>query len=222
MGVDSPQDDLTWAHLQSALFASIVVSRLLRPARVSRPYPGLTREQSQKHAEARAQRLRQALDVAGDSNLFDVAAVRNPLEHFDERLDAAMVTAPSSVSDWYITDGPALLGEEPASEDVDTPSSGVGLRAYFPLGGVLLFDRVRLDVFGLDAALIELRQSTERYLAESVTRTGGGATAFGPHQLVDVLPPEQATARCHEWLKWRQQVGAPLNVRLVTDDEDDV
>jgi hypothetical protein len=77
-------DPQTWSLLQGALFAAIIVARILKPRDV-RPYPPLTAKESLEVAELRGGRLRSLLEIDEDSGLFSVEVVRNSFEHFDER-----------------------------------------------------------------------------------------------------------------------------------------
>jgi hypothetical protein len=90
MQIPDVRDPVTWSLLQGALFAAIVVSRILRPRGV-RKYPTLTRDDSQKYAASRGSRMRKLLEVGDDSPLFTVEDVRHSFEHVDERLDAKEV-----------------------------------------------------------------------------------------------------------------------------------
>jgi len=115
-GMTCTADDApTWSPLQAALFAGIVVARILNPGDAVRPYPGQNKQQAKAHAQARGQRLRHRLGVDLSSPLFDVTAVRDSLEHFDERLDAALAPNPTNIRDWHITDGVAYVTPDAAT-----------------------------------------------------------------------------------------------------------
>jgi hypothetical protein len=66
----------------------------------------MTRAESQSFSDDRGCRLRAAAGHDDDEPLLQrLMTVRDALEHFDERLDAVMATSPSSLCDWYISDG---------------------------------------------------------------------------------------------------------------------
>ncbi len=112
-------DDAPWGYLQGALFASVVVCRLLNPSRrVHRTYEGMTRAESQSFSDDRGSPLRRLLDIDDDEPLLQrLVTVRDALEHFDERLDAVMATSPSSLCDRYISDGVALVTSDSPAQD---------------------------------------------------------------------------------------------------------
>jgi hypothetical protein len=84
---DDSKLDQTWGHLQSCLFAAIIVSRLVSDSDSVRPWPGLTGRAAKRVGRDlkndRAQRLRELLGLSPDSNswIFKVSAIRDPLEH---------------------------------------------------------------------------------------------------------------------------------------------
>ncbi|MBM0259754.1 hypothetical protein [Micromonospora sp. 4G55] len=82
----NPHDPRVWGALQNTLFATICIARLLKPGPV-REYPGLTKQQSQKYADERGEKLRKMLDVEDDCHILDVKAVRDAYEHYDEFFD---------------------------------------------------------------------------------------------------------------------------------------
>lgn len=72
-----------WRHLQSAMFAAIVIYRLVDASGARRAHKAA--------ALARAERLRTmcGMDTAGGraSAIFKVTGIRDAMEHIDERLD---------------------------------------------------------------------------------------------------------------------------------------
>ncbi len=208
-GMTCAADDApTWSQLQAALFAGIVVARILNPGNPVRSYPGRNKQQATAHAEARGRRLRQRVGVDLSSHLFDVTAVRDSLEHFDERLDAALAPNPTSISDWYITDGVALVTSDAATA-AGVPR-GVGLRVFFPLGGILRFQDTELDLFAWDQALLKLRQHIGTVRAALLPSPG--RRPFGGQARIELRSPAEARHRCELWLAQREVAGAHIDV----------
>jgi hypothetical protein len=144
-------DDVgVWANLQGALFAAIVVQRVLQPVEKQvrkHPHHEVASE-SQRFAAARGKHLRELLSVPDDAPLFSVSSIRNDFEHVDERLDGFMREDVHSVSDWYISDGMVL----------QTGPTGYGLRVFLPNSGTLLRQaRARLVPLGPQHVRIEAR-----------------------------------------------------------------
>jgi hypothetical protein len=192
-------DPQTWSLLQGALFAAIIVTRILKPRDV-RSYPPLTAKESRELAELRGSRLRTLLEIDEDSDLFSVDVVRNSFEHFDERLDARLVAGAQTIADWYITDGTALM----TPEQPHGPG-GVGLRVFFPAGGILYFDRDELDLFRVDIALLDLRRQVEsaRQRLKAQIKGRGRFTI----QAVHLMTSDEAHSRSQEWLRMRTEAG---------------
>lgn len=193
-------DPQTWSLLQGALFAAIIVARILKPRDI-RPYPPLTAKESREVAELRGSRLRSLIEIDEDSDLFNVEVVRNSFEHFDERLEARLVAGAQTISDWYISDGTALM----TPEQPHGPG-GVGLRVFFPAGGTVYFDRDELDLFSVDIALLDLRQQvrTARQRLKAQIRGRGYFTI----QAVRLMTSDEANGRSQEWLRMRTRAGA--------------
>jgi hypothetical protein len=178
---------------------AIIVTRILKPRDV-RSYPPLTAKESRELAELRGSRLRTLLEIDEDSDLFSVDVVRNSFEHFDERLDARLVAGAQTIADWYITDGTALM----TPEQPHGPG-GVGLRVFFPAGGILYFDRDELDLFRVDIALLDLRRQVEsaRQRLKAQIKGRGRFTI----QAVHLMTSDEAHSRSQEWLRMRTEAG---------------
>lgn len=194
---ENPRDPKVWSALQLALFASIVVARILKPATKGK-YQGLTNALTKEYAEERGAGLRTLLGIEDSSPLFSVTGVRNAFEHYDERLDEHLVGGVTCVSDWYISDG-AALATPPTSNG---QPQAVGLRVFYPAGGLLCFDSKMLDLFALDIALLDLRNQIAEKRTELAAAIRGRGT-FGNHVLVQLTPPEVAAQRQREWRKVR-------------------
>ncbi|GIG85100.1 hypothetical protein Pen02_00360 [Plantactinospora endophytica] len=198
------RDPSVWAALQSALFASIVVARLLKPITKCK-YPGMTYSQTKQYAENRGTALMSLLDIDPSSPLFSVFNVRNAFEHYDEKLDSHIVSDIACLSDWYISDGIALA--TPA--DSTNPARAVGLRVFYPGGGLLIFDSTMLDLFALDVALLDLRVQV-RDKREELRQRIRGRALYGGHVVVRLLPPDRADSRHAEWQAVRTAAEADL------------
>lgn len=209
----SGQDSRVWADLQGALFAAIVVARLLRPLTVKKVYPGhASRGESQRYAKDRGDRLCKLLEVPDDAYFFRVAAVRNAFEHIDERLDSVIASGAASVSDWYISDG--LASRTSGADKPDGPV-GYGLRVFFPAAGTLYFDDEILDLYRLDAAMLDLRDAIPKALERlhEAVGVGAGYNCFSG-RLVPLLSEAQVDGRLKAWMKHRVERGHPVNVRV--------
>jgi hypothetical protein len=213
MGDCSPTDPDVWAALQAALFAAIVVQRVLRPGRVRRYRHHQTQRESQDFAECRGRRLRELLGVTAEASLLRVQGVRDPFEHVDERLDQLMTPETISLSDWYISTGKALVTPG-ASSGSGLSSGGYGLRVFFPAGGVLYFDSEALDLYALDIAMLQIREAINAARG-SLQQKVRGRNVFGGSQLVDLLPEDHVQQRAAGWLADRDERGHGLGVRLV-------
>ena len=211
MGGCSSTDSRVWAKLQAALFAAIVVQRVLQPGRVHRYPHHQARQESQDFADARGNRLRGMVGLAADAVLLRTQSVRDPFEHVDERLDQLMTPDAISLSDWYISTGKAFMTPESSG---NSTIGGYGLRVFFPEGGLLYFGRKSLDLYALDIEMLELRRAIDSARKELEKRVVG-RNLFGGSQLVDLLPVEHVRRRADAWLSEREQRGQGLGVRLV-------
>jgi hypothetical protein len=195
------RDPQTWSLLQGALFAAIIVARILKPRSVRR-YDGLTLKQSRELAENRGARLRGLLEIRDDSELFCIDDVRDSFEHFDERLEARLIAGAHTFSDWYISDGTAFVTSEESHE-------AVGLRVFFPAGGTVYFDRHMVDLFALDVALLDLRYGVKGAQGGLRSRLRGRGRFV--LQAVHLMSPDEALSRREEWLRVRAEAEAALN-----------
>lgn len=203
---DKATNDLVWSELQGALFASIVVCRVLDPRGEVRKHSGLSKRQAQGHAVERARRLRVLLDVEDDVPVFaQLRTVRDSLEHFDERLDAMLATRPNALTDLHISSGAMLL-----TTDGFAPGEphAYSLRTYWPEGGWLIFDGHELDLIRLDDGLVNLQARISAMPKEEPA--AGVHVTHGPWRTVQPMSAEDAQRRCQAWLDMRQQSGHGL------------
>jgi hypothetical protein len=177
-----------WRHIQSAMFAAIIVNRFVR-----------IRKATNSTADRRA-RLRGLLalpDFQASTLWVDkVANVRNSLEHVDERFDLAFETpGVTSLADWYLWDDFFLTPPE------GTPSGAykAGLRAFHPEAGLLLFDRESLDLFALDIGMVKLRHNSRDAQAELLQTLQGRRMQFGGWRTSRVAFPAD------RMIRWRSQ-----------------
>lgn len=210
--LDDPQ---VWALLQSGLFSAIVVSRILRPTSV-RARPGVSTQQARELADERGDRLRLALHVADDSALLAVSSLRDPLEHFDERLDAVVEQGWYSVTDWWICHGLGIFAE------ADPSSQGSGLnrslRTFHPTAGLIDVGHQRFDFYELTLALVRLVHHAIPAALEGLdvraekrrAASGHGHNVFGAGQVVELVRPATAGHRYRDWLTKRTALGAPI------------
>jgi hypothetical protein len=205
---EDPRDPDVWSDLQSALMSGIVISRILQPGDVHGRYPGLSRSQSKEWARNRGERLRELLGVNSDAGLFQISAIRDPFEHFDERLDRVIVGGADCIADWYITDGPVL-----ASFGEGESRSAVGLRCFYPANGLLIYDGTALDMFMFDRSMLDLLALVPQ-AKERAQQGEHGRGKFGGHELVRYGSGSEAYQRCREWLAFRAQRGHQLPVTL--------
>jgi hypothetical protein len=81
--------------------------------------------------------------------------------------------------------------------DSGASAQRVGLRAFYPEAGLLLFDRQPLDLFALDTDMISLRNNArvaQQHLLDELT----GRFGFGGGQLIKL----EATARIDARQMW--------------------
>lgn len=212
MQAESPRDVPTWSYLQGALFASIVVDRLLFPkdAAASKGKPSA----NQLRASDRARKLRLILDVDHDEPpvLRTLRSIRDDFEHFDERLDAAVEPQVASVVDWYIGNaGAALMGTQPPQQGA---TESITLRAFYPSSGLIVFGETVLDLFTLDRGHLQLREFVQEALASERARVHGrGLFAFPALRSID--NPQAAYGRAKVWLDARAQAGVGLAMTVV-------
>lgn len=162
---DSNDADGALRHIQSALFAGIVVDRTLR--------------QNGK--------IRSALGIVSNpQRLKTMRTVRDHMEHFDERL-SRVVKSPNTlmIVDWYLTDG-VLATSSP-------DALGQGGRAFSATAGLLFYDNAVVDMFELDIDMLELVQSVREF-RKALRRELTGRAQFGGSQ-INLIAPERASAR---------------------------
>lgn len=199
------RDTNVWGELQGTLFASIVICRLLRPGKVN-PYPRDTQHLRQAEADRRAEKLAEVLHIADDFAIFNVREVRNRFEHFDERLDSAVLADRTSLVDWHISrDGTSFR----------TPQGYGGplvesLRVFYPLGGTLHFGEQLLDLYALDVALINLRDELAPQARNELNALISDAKHYGASQYIQLIPIETAKERMKRWLEIREESGSPI------------
>ncbi len=152
--------ETTWHRLQGALFAAIIVSRLVTTPADVRGWPAIHKADGKRLAQAAAEKrvtaLRKELrlpDQPGGMVLDQVKVVRDSLEHVDQRLDHTL-SLPNvhSLADWYLSDGLILVSEYDGAPSPQPP----GQRAFFPEGGLLFFDNERLDLLTLEVEMLGL------------------------------------------------------------------
>lgn len=198
-----------WRHLQGALFAGIVVHRLLTGAgaqgRGWRWLPARERRDAARAAaSARATALRSVIQLKAveGTALAQLRNIRDSLEHVDERIDERM-SAPDvrSLADWYITDGLLM-----ASED----GQGSGLRALDPEMGLLYFNLNALDLFSLDLFMLTVRANAQDALENfRSTAPKGARYRFAGQAWQLVSQPE----RQHDWQSKRKALTDSLAER---------
>lgn len=144
-------EEVVWGDLQGALFAGILIDRILRAPR-PKPRDGGSGVQRWE----RANRLRSLLEVPDDSQLLKVAAVRNSMEHLDERMDRVIADRRiASVTDAAISQGGLWfksVDAEAIAED-ETAMRHVAMRIFSPEMGLLIYDEDHIDLWAWEAAL---------------------------------------------------------------------
>lgn len=204
----SMQDLEVLSDIQSALFASIIVRRILSPEGVMKHPQHGSRRQSQEYADARASRLTKLLEVAEDSPILAVAGVRNSYEHIDERIDVLTAGEAASITDWAISDGLGL------STIRGEPGVHHRLRVFYPAGGVLFYDDQLIDLYHLDIEMLALRmiaQPVIGHLADSAFRE---TWRFGRSHAVYLIPPEAMPDRYEKWVEARSGLGEPFKTSV--------
>lgn len=203
-------DTMVWGDLQAALFAAIVIQRILQPGNV-RPFPKATRGARQRQADYRGQRLRELLDVDESWPLFLAKDVRDACEHFDEKLDAVVMDeARVSLVDWHISHDGKMLQAPPQPEEGQKMAAD--LRAFYPRGGLLRFSaRYTLDLFNLDVAFLNLLDEVGISRARAVLKSDvEGPVLYGSSQYVYLMSEEYEDRRVEEWMDVREQAGVPV------------
>lgn len=202
--------DECWRQMQGALFAAIIVSRLVDPREVH-GWPGVTPKEAKGIAMDRADRIRQLVGLPGpsecESPIYAVRDVRDAMEHFDERLDRIVNTGDeASVSDWYLSNG--MLSVTVKTEDpLRTP---LGLRAFLPTAGMLFFNDQPLNMFQLDLDMFALRNNIVEARTELEPRLKGPFNFGGP-QVVEFSDAATRLAALGTWEAERDIRVASLN-----------
>ena len=194
---EDTSDPKVWGALQNSLFAAICIARLLKPGAIRKAHRGKTRNDSQAAADKRGAELRRILDVEDDCHILDVYAVRNAYEHYDEHFGHHLANGAECFADWYITDGAVL--RTPPNEEAPR---AVGIRIFYPDGGVLLFEDKELHLFELEVELIELRVKIADALKELRPKLDSRAW-FGGHTPDALMSKRQADQRFMSWQIYR-------------------
>lgn len=206
---DQQDTEAIWADLQACLFASIIVERVLLPREGAiRSYPKATRNRRVAQALKRGGQLRKLLELPdAEVEWLRVSAVRDPLEHFDERLDNVILDEVVSVSDRYVSRG--LIGQTVTHDAMTTRL----LRVFVAPAGLLFYDDQPLDLYALDHVLLE----TLGVMADArdqLHESGGPPVrpVFGSQRPV-YIAPEKATKRMKLFIEHHAELGAPLDVK---------
>jgi len=214
--VKSGQDhrtDEAWCHLQSAMCAGIIVSRLVSFGQDPKPdgWPGSRGDARQKAKEAKKKRvakLRNLLELPEDENfpIYQLGLLRNSLEHVDEWIDRALAehpSAPASLSDWYLA-GRYFVR---SPESITKPEAVAGLRGFAPESGFAVFHTDEFDLFNVDLHMLKIRKKS-REVQVVLLRTLKGRLLFGGGQLGGF---EMALSRRVEgWAEERARLEAAL------------
>ncbi|WP_181562672.1 hypothetical protein [Micromonospora noduli] len=206
------QTDEAWCHLQSAMFAGIIVSRLVTYGQDPKPdgWPGSRGEARQKAKEAKKKRvakLRSLLALPEDENfpIYQLGLLRNSLEHVDEWMDRALAehSSAESLSDWYLA-GRYFLR---SPESVTKPDAVAGLRGFAPESGFAVFHVDEFDLFNVDLQMLKIRRKS-REVQAMLLRTLKGRLVFGGGQLAGF---ERALSRRVEgWAEERARMEAAM------------
>jgi len=181
--------EATWRHIQGALFAAIIVSRIVHPTS-SHKWDGVTKSGAEAIAKARAARIRALVLLpppdGSDVSIYHVSDLRDPMEHIDERLDwATHPDRDASIADWYLASD--LVSLKP-----------VGLRAFVPVGGILFFGTESINLFQLDLDMLGLLNNIAEARVALAKRIVG-PFEYGPMEMRHVATPE---ARREALLHW--------------------
>lgn len=196
------------ADIQSALFASIIIRRILSPEAVRKHPKHASAKATRNYALDRASRLKKHLHLSDDHPILTVAGVRDSYEHIDERIDALTISGAASITDWVISDG---LGFStiPNKERVHHR-----LRVFYPGGGVLFYDDQLIDLYALDIELMALRkEASPPVLALLTLEAMSGSWLMGSSVAVHLIPPETVPERYEEWLRCRRKLGESVDYR---------
>lgn len=186
---ESIDETLVWSHLQGAMFAGVIVARMLDP-RVQKPSKrasGAQRElqkRKQEVADERSVRLCELLEIDKDSPLLQIRKIRDAIEHFDEKIDELVIAGDvASVSDFHISAG-ACFAEVPAE---GLPGHGgyrhVTMRQFAPDIGILFFGSEAIDLFAYETALHNLLAKLPEAFDDALAGSESGAR-YGASRLV--------------------------------------
>jgi hypothetical protein len=203
------QDLLVLADVQSALFAAIIIRRILKPEGVRKHPQHSKQAESQQYADERGLRLRMQLGLNEGSPIFTVRELRNSYEHIDERIDALSLGDAASVSDWSISDGKGFRTVQ--------ESSGVHhrLRVFYPAAGVLFYDDEFIDLYHLDLEMMSVRLQAESAIDQLSDPASRQPWLFGGSQLVHLVEPKRVQTRHREWMDSRAGLGGPIKTEFV-------
>lgn len=208
-----PTDVHVWGDLQAALFAAIVVERLLHPVGVrGRPKRGISKCAAEEQARTRARRLQELLDLdPSDLDKFSIKSIRDPLEHIDERFDELVIHGAKSVTDWFISHGMSFM-------TIGPNGGNAGSRVFFPAAGFVFFDRENLNLFTLDLAMRDLRINRLPKAREALEATRGSGSCLYDGAPVYLLKGLDLDVVIDHWLRERERLGEPLPYKFVWTD----
>lgn len=199
--------EMVWADLQGALFAGIVVSRMLKPSEAVRGGPAL-----QERANARGATLRTLLNVADNSPLLSIGKVRDAFEHLDEYMDRALHAGDvHSVSDLAINWGGYFESLTPEDAKDQGGARHVNMRAFAPDIGYLIYDDKRIDLWDWEVALHNLLAAI-REVHDRLPATDEGMSMGSSKPLL--WPVEGVAARRTQIQKVRAQIRTDGNSML--------
>ena len=184
-----------WRHLQGALFAAVVVIRLVQPTGTLRRGTRSARE-TNKIAQKRASRLRELVGLPepdqDDMTLYKLRPFRNVMEHIDERLDEIAEAPSGSLSDWYLSGGTVFV------RDVGSQSAPLGLRSFDPTAGVLVIDDDLISLFQLDIEMLHLQAHSKQAIVQTRQRITG-RSQFGGVQIANLGDIERRLRSLRTW-----------------------
>lgn len=211
--LDRDDVDEVWQHIQSALFAAIIVRRFLAYGE-PHAFPGAgskaqRKQRAQKALNWRVAELRNSLEIFDDikdNPLFKVKGIRNSLEHIEERIDAAFANSGTQcISDWYLADGVFLSSLE---EVAKRSGSAGGMRGFDPESGFLMFDREPFNLFALDIEMLKMRHNAREAQVELMKKRRG-RPMLGNLQLIRSRNPK-GPQLIDKWRSQRAEIEAAM------------